>query len=548
VFRRSAEFRPRSEAQASRIAKAPDRGLDGAAARSCGNIVSVVMLFRVSRKFHSDRRGNIAMMYALALPVLMFGIGVAIDFTHAAQVRTELNAAADAAVLAALTPSMMDQPVATAQTAAQNMFNGQIANLTSLAAGDTTVTVTITNPTNNPLVRNVTVAYTAQNDNIFASVLGVPTLGLAGSSTASAALAANINFYLLLDNSPSMALPASPGGPGNPPGIIEMENLTPQQGNCAFACHEGSTNNADSAGNPCLKGATYSTPTLSSPPPSTSHGNTYCATSAGTQIDDFALARQNGIQLRLDALSTGITDLMSDAYKTQQNAPPTPPVYQFAAYAMDSPWQIGMSSATTPAYNNLMAMTPNYVSGWTAAAPNFGVMEYYANNEECGNAACTSNGGGGDYATSFSNALGAMNTVMPNPGLGTNVAGDTPQEVLFLVTDGVEDDLASSCSEPETSGRCQAPINPALCTTIKNRGIRIAILYTDYYQVTSNTWYEDWIAPFNPAPPAQSQIATNLEACASPGLFYDAGVDATNLGGDLQALFNTVVQTAHLTQ
>ncbi len=239
---------------------------------------------------------------------------------------------------------------------------------------------------------------------------------------------------------------------------------------------------------------------------------------------------------------------MSDAYTTQQNAASIPPVYQFAAYTMDSSWQIGMSSSTTPAYNNLMAMTSNYVSGWTAAAPNFGVMEYYANNEECGNAACTTNGGGGDYATSFSNALGAMNTIMPNPGQGTNVAGDTPQEVLFLVTDGVEDDLAASCSEPETSGRCQAPINPALCTTIKNRGIRIAILYTDYYQVTSNTWYEDWIAPFNPAPPAQSQIATNLQACASPGLYYDAGVDATNLGGDLQALFNTVVQTAHLTQ
>ncbi len=218
------------------------------------------MPFPVPRKFLGDRRGNIAMMYALALPVLMFGVGVAIDFTHAAQVRTELNAAADAAVLAALTPSMMQQPNATAQTAAQNMFNGQIADLTSLAAGDTNVTITITNPTNNPLVRNVTVAYTAQNENIFASILGVPTLALAGSSTASASIAANINFYLLLDNSPSMALPATQAG------ITQMENLTPQQGNCAFACHEGSTNNGDSAGNPCLKGATYSTPTLTSPP------------------------------------------------------------------------------------------------------------------------------------------------------------------------------------------------------------------------------------------------------------------------------------------
>jgi hypothetical protein len=224
-------------------------------------------------------------------------------------------------------------------------------------------------------------------------------------------------------------------------------------------------------------------------------------------------------------------------------------VYQFAVYAMDSPWQIGMSSTTAPAYNALMAMTKSFVSGWTTAAPNFGVMEYYANNYECSNAACASdNTSSGDYATNYDNALGTMNSIMPNPGLGTNVAGDTPQEVLFFVTDGVEDENTSTCSEPLTGSRCQAPINTALCTTIKNRGIRIAVLYTDYYPVTANTWYVDWIEPFNLPDPVQTQIGSALEACASPGLFYDAGVAATGLGGDLTALFNTVLQTAHLTQ
>jgi Flp pilus assembly protein TadG len=496
------------------------------------------MLLLVPRPFRGDRRGNVAMMYALMLPVLMIGIGLAIDFTRAAQVRTELNAAADAAALAALTPSMMQQSNATAQTAAQNMFNGQIAGITSLEPGETTVTITVTNPSTSTLVRNVTVSYQAQNENIFASFLAAPTFEVAGSSTASASIAANINFYLLLDNSPSMALPATVAG------ITDMENLTPQQGGCAFACHQGSTNNGDTEGNSCAKTSgsttTYTTPTLSSPPPSKSKGTSYCATSAGTQIDDYQLARNNSITLRLDSLSTGISDLMTDANTAQQTAAAIPPVYQFAAYAMDSSWQVGMSSSNN--YNQLMALTTNYVSGWSTAAPNFGVMEYYSNNVECGNSSCTSNGGGGDTATSFSNALGAMNTIMPNPGNGTNVAGDTPQEVLFLVTDGVEDDVNSSCTEPLDGTRCQAPINPALCTTIKNRGIRIAILYTDYYQVTANTWYVDWIEPFQP------EIATELQDCASPGLFYDAGLDSSNLGGALQTLFNTVVQTAHLTQ
>jgi len=133
-----------------------------------------------------------------------------------------------------------------------------------------------------------------------------------------------------------------------------------------------------------------------------------------------------------------------------------------------------------------------------------------------------------------------MNTLMPNPGGGTNIAGDSPQEVLFVITDGVEDEVNTTCSQPLTGTRCQAPLNPALCSTIKGRGIRIAVLYTDYYQVTSDQWYNSWVAPF------QSTIASQLQACASPNLFYDAGI-GSDLGVALQTLFNTVTQTAHLT-
>jgi Flp pilus assembly protein TadG len=300
----------------------------------------------VPRHLRGDRRGNVAMMYALMLPVLMFGVGLAIDYTHAAQVRTQLNAAADAAVLAALTPNMMQQSNATAQTAATNMFNGQIAGLTSLAAGDTTVTVTVANPTGTTLVRNVTVAYTAQNTNIFAGVLGAPTFALAGSSSASASIAANINFYLLLDNSPSMALPATRAG------ITQMQNLTAQQedgAGCAFACHQASVNICDTEGNSCVKTSngktTTSAPTVtetctvctnSSCNTTYTLSNAQCGATQGTQIDNYQVARNNNITLRLDDLSTGVTNLMSDAYTTQQNTASTPPVYRFAAYSMDS--------------------------------------------------------------------------------------------------------------------------------------------------------------------------------------------------------------------
>ena len=98
-------------------------------------------------------------------------------------------------------------------------------------------------------------------------------------------------------------------------------------------------------------------------------GNAYCDTSRhGAQIDNYQLARNNSITLRLDELNSAISTLMSTAQTTSNSTPYTPPpAYQFSINSMDSPWQIG--------FTNLMSLTSNYVSGWTAASANFGVME-----------------------------------------------------------------------------------------------------------------------------------------------------------------------------
>ena len=75
-----------------------------------------------------------------------------------------------------------------------------------------------------------------------------------------------------------------------------------------------------------------------------------------------------------------------------------------------------------------------------------------------------------DAITNYTNAMTQINTIMPNPGGGTRTAGDTPQEVLFIVTDGVEDQMVNG-------SRVQSLMSKSYCTTIKNRGIRIAVLY-----------------------------------------------------------------------
>jgi cold shock protein len=61
-------------------------------------------------------------------------------------------------------------------------------------------------------------------------------------------------------------------------------------------------------------------------------------------------------------------------------------------------------------------------------------------------------------------------SIMPNPGGGTRIAGDTPQEVLFFVTDGVEDETVNgsrvqSLRDPSTAPRSRIAESASPCST-----------------------------------------------------------------------------------
>ena len=406
-------------------------------------------------RFWTDRRGGVIMLYALSLPVLALAVGFAVDFGRAAQLRTKLNSAADAAALVALTPAMMANSNDVAQKAAADMFNGQATGLAGLVPDDTTVTVKVANSGANSLIRTVSVCYGAAEQTLFAGILKTDTLGLSNCVTAHSEVPPNIDFYLLLDNSPSMSLPADASG------LAAMQDLTldQQSGGCAFACHQASTNNSDTAGNTCADGTT---PTLDN--------GRYCAPAHGAQVDNFQMARNNHITLRLDELTGAVKTMMATAQTTASTTPYNPPpVYRFAANSLDSGWQIG--------FTNLMPLTADFTSAWTSASATFGVMQMFSNNNVCAQASCASAGGVGDVETNFDDALSKADAQMPAPGSGTSQAGDKPQEVLFFVTDGVEDEQNGGIRLIQ---QINAGVSTNYCSQIKARGIKIAVLYTEY--------------------------------------------------------------------
>jgi Flp pilus assembly protein TadG len=460
-------------------------------------------------RFGSERGGNVALVFGLALVPLTFLVGMALDFSNAMQKKALLDAAADAAVLAAVTPAMLTQSESATITAAQNIFNAQASAIGGLSYEPPTVTVATSG-----LTRTVTVTYTAASVNSFGGVLGMPTWPISSGTGTGAnnsppqavnSGAPNINFYLLLDNSPSMDLPATSAG------ITAMINATKNApsgganaGGCAFACHETDPR-ADDLGNP-------------------------------NNEDNYTLAQNLGVVTRIQNMASATQSLMVTAAATEatNNA-----AYQVAIYTFD-PSGVPPSNTLNGLYT-VQQLTSNLTNAQVSAG-NINVLEVYSNNY------LTSSYDNSDTDTNFDSAMSQINGIMPNPGTGA--AHSTPQEVLFIVTDGVEDKIDSTCSETTVSTsigtRCQQPFDTTWCTTVKNRGILIAVLYTEYLPLPatgtgSNSWYNSYVAPY------QSQVGPNLQNCASPGLYFSVTTDG-DITSAMNTLFQQAVTTSRLTQ
>jgi hypothetical protein len=89
-------------------------------------------------------------------------------------------------------------------------------------------------------------------------------------------------------------------------------------------------------------------------------------------------------------------------------------------------------------------------------------------------------------------------------------------------------------------GRCQQPLDTTACKAIKANGVSIAVLYTTYQPLDSNDWYNQYIKPF------RSEIATNMQACASEGLYFEVS-PSQGIEEAMNALFLKIINMPRLT-
>lgn len=429
-------------------------------------------------RFGRDRSGNVAVIFTLALLPLLSAVGCAIDYTRATQIKSKLQAAADAASVGSVarrSPAFIaagsmtsDGPIAAGVTDATNIFNGNMSGVAGYTLNSMTPAVTKTGS-----VVTSNVQFSADVPTMFLGVMGKSSMTVTGSSTSTINMPLYVDFYLLMDNSPSMGVGATPAD------VTTMVNNTPDQ--CAFACHDTSTSN-----------------------------------------NYYNLAKTLGVTTRIDVLRTATQQLMDTASLTQTYSNQ----FRMAIYDFGA-------AAGAPGLRALFALSSSLSSAKTAAG-NIDLMTVNGQNQNS------------DQDTQFTNIFPAINNAIAAPGAGTSTA---PLKYLFFVSDGVADENNTSCLKPTTSGgRCQSPLNPALCDSIKNRGIKIAVLYTTYLALPTNSWYNTWISPFNTGPygpSPNSEIAQNMASCASAGLFFEVS-PTQGISQAMNALFRKAIADARI--
>jgi len=421
--------------------------------------------------FLREQNASVAITFAIALIPLAAFVGAAVDYSLANRAKSKLDALADAAALRSVSHVNLSSTTSAVQADALKFFEAQSSVVSGVSGIVPTVTVA-----DSSTVRNADVSYSADVPTAFLGLLGFATIPISWKSTAASTTPTYIDFYLLLDNTPSMGVGATPTD------VATMVKNTSDR--CAFACHDVSQ----------------------------------------APNDSYSLAKKLGVTMRIDVVRSATQQLMDTASETQA----VPAQFRMAIYTFGS-------SAANIGLTAVQALTSSLSTAKTSArAIDLMTVPYQGYNN--------------DQFTDFDNTLIAMNGAIATPGDGS--ASAQPQKILFLVSDGVADAYyPTTCTKPTTSGRCQAPLTVKNCTTLKSRGIKIAVLYTTYLALPTDNWYNTWIAPFNQGPygpSVNSEIAKSMQSCASPGLYFEVS-PTDGISEAMTALFQKAVQIARLT-
>ena len=445
------------------------------------------------RSIFSCTRGNFGVLTGLIMVPLIGSVGLAIDFGRALEAKSYLDAAADAAVLAAVSEKSAavakamkmaeDGTVAIADTEAKKIFKSQLSarygdNMEGLSSLLIDVKLELVKSDG---VVTSRLKYAATLPTTFTRILGNDEMAISGQATAAYLIPSFLDFYMLLDNTPSMGVGATADD------VAKLEAATKngsdgkgKDANCAFACHIVSTSGV-------------------------ADKNSY-----------YYLAKEVGATIRIDVVAEAVSALMTTAQETQTVSGQ----FKIGAYTF------GQTSADAQLYT-VSEPTSNFTSV-AKATKMIELMSVPSHSSPNGQ-------------TDYNEILSKIGQKIKTVGDGSSSADRQP--IVFLVADGVGDAYRSDCTKKLSSSngdRCMEPLNASHCNALKARGIKVAVLYTTYLPLPKDGFYKKWIAPF------QKEIPTQMQSCATEGYYFEVS-PTDGIGEAMDVLFRKIVGRVRLT-
>jgi len=166
---------------------------------------------KMCHRFGSDKKGNVAAIFAFAAVPLFMLAGASLDYSRSLDAKTQMQSVADLSVVAAAKELLQgDLTIAQAETLAENTFNTQITGnprYAGLLKKVTPKAVATKGKVDGVTTTTVTLSATAEIDLVLASIGGdlkLFDIGVNAVAETSAESLGAISMYFVLDKSGSM--------------------------------------------------------------------------------------------------------------------------------------------------------------------------------------------------------------------------------------------------------------------------------------------------------------------------------------------------------
>jgi Flp pilus assembly protein TadG len=499
------------------------------------------------RRLWPHRRAGIAILFAILAIPLTAMFGLAIDYAQLNQSRSVLylaaNSAASNAVKVAATAYIANDAnyVAEAKSAAASW---QTAQLGLVAANVTNLQTQVNITGGASVTASVTITGTVASH--FGRIYGIDTYNVSVSATAAMSTAPFLEVLLLLDNSASMGI-----GSTNADMLTLLKNSPCDASNGLtwngsyyangsaqtygqYECSYGGGSYDGALACPVVSGATTYTAantvhqatgpqcaakinglTAYAGPPCAFACHWDGSKAAGLGDDLWAMARRKGAVLRSDVVKSATSQVIASMMTV--NLPINN--LKVGVYTFNTSLSVVYPTSGGEAGND-----------WTAAkaavgsAPTFGSGIYTDTGYQPPVAAT----GGTNNDTNFVEIMSSAAQYATAAGDGTS--SSSPQKVLFLITDGVQDDSISGARQAIPASACQP---------FKDMGYKIYVAYTPYYPVM-DAYYLQYLMGYNEGTSTTS-VSYNLQACSSST--GSADLSTYYIEASDQAQLTTALQT-----